>query len=70
MAGGGGGCGSTSEQSVLLQPGQYAYLSAEGITMPWDKNRESAKLRARFYGPFEILDQLGSVSYRIKMPQE
>eukprot|EP01050_Picozoa_sp_SAG11_P032834 SAG11_NODE_10858_length_800_cov_44.195435_1_plen_164_part_10 len=58
------------EQSALLQPGSYAYLSSEGILMPWDKERRTKKLRARFYGPFEILDQLGPVSYKLKIPQE
>eukprot|EP01050_Picozoa_sp_SAG11_P038546 SAG11_NODE_15786_length_566_cov_1.205567_1_plen_136_part_10 len=58
------------EQSVLLRPGHYAYLSSEGITMPWDKQRKSAKLRTKFYGPFEILEQLGPVSYRLKIPDE
>ena len=38
--------------------------------MPWDKERRTKKLRARFYGPFEILDQLGPVSYKLKIPQE
>eukprot|EP01050_Picozoa_sp_SAG11_P045819 SAG11_NODE_23067_length_395_cov_3.104730_1_plen_76_part_01 len=27
------------EQSALLKPGSYAYLSSEGLTMPWDKER-------------------------------
>ena len=58
------------EQSVLLEPGSYAYLSSEGILMPWDKERKTQKLRARFYGPFEILEQLGPVSYRLKIPKE
>ena len=38
--------------------------------MPWDKARKSSKLRARFYGPFEIMEQLGPVSYRLKIPPE
>ena len=41
-----------------------------GILMPWDKERKTQKLRARFYGPFEILEQLGPVSYRLKIPKE
>ena len=39
--------------------------------MPWDKARKSSKLRARFYGPgFEIMEQLGPVSYWLKIPPE
>ena len=47
------------EANALLVPGAYAWLSSEGITMPWDKNRPSAKLKAKYYGPFKILEQLG-----------
>ena len=58
------------EQSALLKPGSYAYLSSEGLTMPWDKERKAKKLRTRYYGPFQILEQLGPVSYRLKIPEE
>ena len=58
------------EHSAMLKRGSYAYLSSDGILMPWDRNRKTKKLRARFYGPFEILQQLGPVSYRLSLPEQ
>jgi len=53
-----------------LTPGKYAYLSTEGITLPWDKHRKIKKLRQEFYGPFKILRQLGPVSFELKLPPQ
>jgi hypothetical protein len=36
--------------------------------MPWDKDRKSKKLTARFYGPFEVLRQTSPVTYELKLP--
>eukprot|EP01050_Picozoa_sp_SAG11_P014033 SAG11_NODE_1690_length_4443_cov_3.349908_1_plen_185_part_00 len=58
------------EQAALLVPGSYAWLNSEGITMPWDKGRKSTKLKAKFYGPFKILEQIGPVTYRLQIPNE
>jgi hypothetical protein len=38
-----------------LSPRKFAYLSTEGITLPWVKHRTIKKLRQEFYGPFKIL---------------
>ena len=53
-----------------LSPGKFAYLSTEGITLPWDKHRTIKKLRQEFYGPFKILRQLGPVSFELKLPPQ
>ena len=53
-----------------LTPGKYAYLSTEGITLPWDKHRKIKKLRQEFYGPFKILRQLGPVSFELMLPPQ
>ena len=58
------------EHSAMLKPGPYAYLSSEGVLMPRDRNRKAKKLRARSYGPFEILQQLGPTSYRLSLPEQ
>ena len=36
--------------------------------MPWDRHRPSNKLKAKFYGPFEILEQTSPVTFRLKLP--
>ena len=51
-----------------LKVGSKAWLSTEGITMPWDRHRPSNKLKAKFYGPFEILEQTSPVTFRLKLP--
>ena len=38
-----------------IKVGGRVWLSAQGITMPWDRHRPSKKLNARYYGPFSVL---------------
>jgi transposase InsO family protein len=54
--------------STSLHPGAYAYLSTNGITLPWDKERRSKKLRQLYYGPYKILRQLSPVSFQLQLP--
>ena len=58
------------EQATLLVPEAYAWLCSEGITMPWDKARKCKKLRAKYYGPYKILDQISPVTYRLDLPPQ
>eukprot|EP01050_Picozoa_sp_SAG11_P052150 SAG11_NODE_30053_length_304_cov_2.287805_1_plen_101_part_11 len=57
------------EQNEKIVEGSYVWLSTEGITMPWDRNRPCKKLRPTYFGPFQVLERLGAVSYRLKLPQ-
>ena len=50
------------------EPGDHVWLSTKGITMPWDKERKSTKLTARYYGPFEIKRQTSPVTFELKLP--
>jgi hypothetical protein len=36
--------------------------------MPWDKDRKSKKLTARYYGPFEVIRQRSPVTYELRLP--
>jgi hypothetical protein len=56
------------EQAKQLVPGSYTWLKSEGLTMPWDKSRKVNKLRAKYYGPFKILEQISPVTFRLQLP--
>ena len=45
-----------------------AWLSAAGITMPFDSDRPCAKLCPVYYRPYLIVEQISPVSYRLKLP--
>ena len=51
-----------------LRVGKLAWLSTDGITLPWDKHRRTKKFRQKWYGPFEILEQTSPVSFKLKLP--
>ena len=57
-----------SRPATVFEVGDEVWLSTKGITMPWDKDRKSKKLTARFYGPFEVLRQTSPVTYELKLP--
>ena len=50
------------------KPGDLVWLSTKGITMPWDKERPSKKLTAKYYGPFRVVRQTSPVTYELKLP--
>ena len=52
-----------------LVVGKKAWLSSQGITMPWDRDRPSKKLKAKFYGPFKILEQTSPVTFKLELPR-
>ena len=56
------------EVDPKLRVGAKCWLSTKGITMPWDKERKSMKLRQKYYGPFEILLQTSPVTFKLKLP--
>ena len=51
-----------------LRVGKMAWLSIDGITLPWDKHRRTKKFRQKWYGPFEILEQTSPVSFKLHLP--
>ena len=56
-------------EASSFQPRDKVWVSTNGITMPWDKDRRSKKLTARYYGPFEVIRQTSPVTYELKLPQ-
>ena len=49
--------------------GGLVWLSTNDITLPWDKERRTKKLRQQFYGPFEVLQQTSPVSFKLRLPK-
>ena len=56
-------------EATTYEPGDKVWLSTKGITMPWDKERQSDKLRARYYGPFPVIRQTSPVTYELDLPK-
>lgn len=61
------------EVSALLKPGAKAWLKLDGIEIDALKlkgTRRRKKLNPVYYGPYEILEQCGPNSFKLKLPQE
>ena len=58
-----------AREATQFHPRDKVWVSTIGITMPWDKDRKSKKLTARYYGPFEVIRQTSPVTYELKLPQ-
>ena len=57
-----------AREASQFQAGDKVWISTAGITMPWDKDRKSKKLTARYYGPFEVIGQRSPVTYELRLP--
>ena len=58
-----------AREAVQFHPHDKVWVSTAGITMPWDKDRKSKKLTARYYGPFEVIRQTSPVTYELRLPE-
>ena len=57
-----------SLQLTTFQPGEFVLVSQAKIRSPEERAKFSTKLSARYIGPYEIIESLGSGNYRIKLP--
>ena len=48
-----------------IQPGDYAYLSTKNLQLPPELSK---KLAPRFIGPFEVLQAVGTSSFKLDLP--
>ena len=55
----------------LLKPGDYAYLSSKHLRLTKDRDPDgSHKLKARWIGPFKVVDDVTPVTYRLQLPRQ
>lgn len=50
--------------------GDLVYLKMRTFRGNADKNRKLKKLKPRYLGPYQILERIGSVAYRLDLPHE
>jgi hypothetical protein len=53
---------------TTFQPGELVLVSQAKIRSPEERAKFSGNLSARYIGPYEIIENLGSGNYRIKLP--
>ena len=53
-----------------FQVGDVVYLKVQPYKLKTLANRANRKLSTRFYGLYEVLECIGAVAYRLKLPLE
>ncbi|WOG90151.1 hypothetical protein DCAR_0209394 [Daucus carota subsp. sativus] len=51
-----------------FEVGEWVYLKLQPYRQQSIAIRTSLKLSAKFYGPFQVLDKVGTIAYRLKLP--
>ncbi|XP_025702492.1 uncharacterized protein [Arachis hypogaea] len=55
-------------RELIFEPGEHVYLKLQPYRMKTLARRVNQKLSARFYGLYEILEKIGQVAYKLKLP--
>lgn len=58
-----------SKSERQLQVGDMVYLKMQPYRQTAFGLRGSLKLRSKFYGPFRVLKKIGSVAYKLQLPE-
>ena len=48
--------------------GDFVFLKLKQNRQHFVMNRVQSKLNAKYYGPFEVVEKIGEVAYRLKLP--
>jgi len=56
-------------REVEFQPGDKVYLKIQPYRMKSLAKKINQKLSPRFYGPFEVLERIGQVAYKLQLPE-
>ncbi|XP_042969094.1 uncharacterized protein LOC122301779 [Carya illinoinensis] len=55
-------------RAVSFKVGDYVYLKLRQFGQKTMRKTASAKLNQKFYGPYRVLEKLGSVAYKLQLP--
>jgi len=55
-------------RDVTYQVGDFVLLNSRNITLDVESRRPSKKLQSRYIGPFEIIEKMSPVNYKLKLP--
>jgi hypothetical protein len=51
-----------------FQPGDYVYVRLQPYRQHSLERRTNMKLAAKFYGPFQVIERIGEVAYKLALP--
>lgn len=55
---------------LVFQTGDWVYLKLQAYCQSSVQRRTSQKLSPLYYGPFLIIERLGTIAYRLALPAE
>ena len=55
-------------RDIIFAPGDWAWLRLHHRTAAGITDSSAAKLAPRFYGPYQVLERVGPVAYRLQLP--
>ncbi|KAI0497203.1 hypothetical protein KFK09_020425 [Dendrobium nobile] len=55
-------------RDIQFEVGEKVFLKQQPYRQKIFANRRNEKLSLRYFGPYEILDKIGEVTYRSKLP--